>query len=83
VERILLTQRCYNVFNFFRNIYLLWHIGPEIDAFAQTLRAERLAAEKEAAKYHLNLCVKHQQERNHCHYSEGNCHYCKLLKESL
>lgn len=29
----------------------------------------------------LNLCLKHQQERNGSHYAEHNCDHCKLEEQ--
>lgn len=66
---------------FLRNLRLMFIHGPEFEAILKKEFEEKLKEEARLEKSRLNLCFKHRQERNHSHFSEGNCDYCKLLKE--
>lgn len=64
-------------------IFLLYikHGNKLEKALEHLLELER-EKERELTKDNLNLCVRHQQEKNHSHFSPKNCHYCQLLDEN-
>jgi len=51
----------------------------DIESLLKKEQQAREEIEFNEQRYHLNLCLKHQQERNRSHFSEANCDYCKLL----
>jgi hypothetical protein len=59
---------------------LVFTYGEELDQVLIEKRRLKEEQIREEQKYHLNLCKKHQQESNHSHFSENNCHFCQLLK---
>ena len=65
----------------FKRIWLMLTYGPEIEIVLKEIREKRREEERESNRHRLDLCFKHRQEQNHSTYSEGNCHYCKALKE--
>lgn len=69
------------MFNWLAKLHLVFRYGPEL---SEMLSKERLAnrqKEMDRKRTHLNLCYEHQQESNHSHFSEHNCHHCQLLTE--
>jgi len=69
------------MFIFFEKIRLIFRYGPELEAMLKAKHFNAQQAKIKRAKTHLNLCLDHQQEANHSHYSPDNCDHCKLLKE--
>jgi hypothetical protein len=65
----------------FKYIKIMLFYRKELDQLIKKQREEFERLKREEKKYNLNLCKKHQQERNFSHYSEKNCHYCQLQKE--
>lgn len=65
--------------NFFQRLIYVFRCGPELAELLAHKEEEIRQRDYAATKDNLNLCFKHQQERNHSHFSEHNCDYCKLL----
>lgn len=65
-----------------QKIKILFLYGPELEEIVNKLKKEKAEMLWESRKNNLNLCYKHRQEHNHSHYSEQNCDYCNLLKET-
>jgi hypothetical protein len=67
----------------FKKLKLVFTHGAELEALLESQRIQKAVAEREASKYHLKLCFKHQQEAFRSHYAEQNCDYCKSMAREL
>lgn len=66
--------------NILKKLNLIFTYGNELEQVLKDVKKKKEDEAFKACANHLNLCLKHQQERNHSHFSEKNCDYCKLLK---
>lgn len=65
----------------FRKLKLLFTYGTELEQVLIELRRKNEDKEREAKRYYLNLCAKHQPCSPGSIYAEHNCDHCALLKE--
>jgi hypothetical protein len=65
----------------FKKLMFLFNHLDVIDILIEKERTARIETDKQEKKDNLRLCKKHQQERNHSHFAEHNCDYCKLLNK--
>lgn len=67
----------------FGKLKLLFSYNDQLEELLVKMKRDKENKERDARRHHLDLCLKHKQERNHSHFSEHNCDYCKLLKENV
>lgn len=68
--------------SFFNKLKLVFAYGSELEELLKNIKKEKSDEEFKRKLHHINLCLKHQQEERRSHYSEHNCHHCKLIKEN-
>ena len=60
---------------------LVYSYGQEIEDVLKNQRNDNDETERLKAADHLQLCLKHKQEKWQSHYSPDNCHYCELKRK--
>jgi hypothetical protein len=67
--------------NLFSKLELIFTYGKELEELLKKMRHEEEEAQRLMRVENLNLCIRHQQERNGSHFAEHNCDHCHVLKE--
>lgn len=67
--------------NFIKRLLLIFTYPGELKEVLEEKRMKKIKQQRESERHNLNLCFKHRQEKNHSHFSEQNCDYCKLLRK--
>lgn len=67
--------------NIIKKLMLVYSYGQEIEEVLKNQRNATDEIERLKAADHLQLCLKHKQEKWQSHYSPDNCHYCELKRK--